>query len=97
MNAFITIIISYILLSGASQSGDHICVHGQPLATKAYVMNPRFSTPTSLPLYFFLEYKALQENEEFMKKCGKVSSFYFLLTQHSTQRHSCEEKRVSCR
>lgn len=84
MYTFITIIISYILLSGASQSGDHMNEHGLLFATKAYVMNPRFSTPTSLPFYFSLEYTALQENEEFMKKCGKVSSIYFLLTQHLT-------------
>lgn len=64
--------IEQIHLADASQSGDHINVHGLPLATKAYVMNPRFSTPTSLPLYFSLGYTALQENEEFRKKCGKV-------------------------
>lgn len=73
MYAFITIIISYPLLSDASNSGDYI-----HLETKAYVMNPRFSTPLSLPLYFTLEYTVLQENEEFMKNCGKVSSFEFL-------------------
>lgn len=64
--------IEQIHLAGASQSGDHMNEHGLLPATKAYVMNPRFSTPTSLPFYFSLEYTALQENEEFMKKCGKV-------------------------
>lgn len=49
--------------------------NGLDLKTKAYVMDPKFSTPTSLPLYFSLGYKVLQENEDFMKDCGKVSSF----------------------
>lgn len=40
--------------------------------TRSYVMNPKFSTSTSLPLYFYLGYQVLQENEEFMKEYGKV-------------------------
>lgn len=47
---------------------------GQDLL-KAYVRDPKFSTPTSLPLYFSLGYRVLQGNKEYMKDCGKVSSF----------------------
>lgn len=67
--------------------------NGLHLGTRAYVMNPRFSTPTSLPLYFYLGYQVLQENEEFMKDCGKVSLFDFLLTQYSALRNPCEDKK----
>lgn len=51
---------------------------GLSWGTRSYVMNPKFSTSTSLPIYFYLGYQVLQENEEFMKVCGKVSSFYIL-------------------
>lgn len=47
--------------------------------TILYKTNPKFSSSTSLPLYFYLGYQILQENEEFMKECGKVSSFIFFL------------------
>lgn len=40
--------------------------------TRSYKTNPKFSTSTSLPLYLYLGYHILQENEEFMKECGKV-------------------------
>lgn len=52
-------------------------------------MNPKFSTPTSLPLYFSLGYKVLQENEEFMETCGNVGLLEFLLTL--TLRNPCEK------
>nr|XP_034319463.1 uncharacterized protein LOC117687296 [Crassostrea gigas] len=54
----------------ASQSGRQL--HEQHFEKKAYVMNPKFSTPISLPLYFSLGYKVLQENEEFMETCGNI-------------------------
>lgn len=52
-------------------------------------MNPKFSTSTSLPLYFYLGYQVLQENEEFMKEYGKVGSFYFF----PNSRQKCREMR----
>lgn len=48
---------------------------------RSYKTHPKFSTSTSLPLYFHLGYQILQENKEFMEKCGKVSSLnIFYLT-----------------
>lgn len=39
--------------------------------SRQYVLNPKYSTPTSLPLYFYFGYQLLQESE-LMKKCGHV-------------------------
>lgn len=39
--------------------------------SRPYVLNPKYSTPTSLPLYFYFGYQLLQESE-LMKKCGHV-------------------------
>lgn len=39
--------------------------------SRPYVLSPKYSTPTSLPLYFYFGYQLLQESE-LMKKCGHV-------------------------
>lgn len=38
---------------------------------RPYVLNPKYSCPTSLPLYFYFGYQLLQETEQ-MKECGPV-------------------------
>lgn len=38
---------------------------------RPYVLNPKYSCPTSLPLYFYFGYQILQETEQ-MKECGPV-------------------------
>lgn len=45
---------------------------GRQSKTGPFVLNPKLSTSTSLPLYFFIGYQILQENKEYMKCCGKV-------------------------
>lgn len=39
--------------------------------TRPYILNPKISAPTSLPLYFFFGYQLLQESPH-MEKCGPV-------------------------
>lgn len=77
------------LHADASQSGCQI--YEEHVETKAYVMDPKFSTPTSLPLYFSLGSKVLQQKEESSDNCWKVSLFDVLLTKYSTLRNPSEE------
>lgn len=39
--------------------------------SRPYMLNPKYSAPTSLPLYFFFGYQLLQESDH-MNKCGPV-------------------------
>lgn len=39
--------------------------------SRPYVLNPKYSTPTSLPLYFYFGYQLLQESGH-MEECGPV-------------------------
>eukprot|EP00105_Crassostrea_gigas_P000727 XP_011412642.1 PREDICTED: uncharacterized protein LOC105317633 [Crassostrea gigas] len=39
--------------------------------SRPYVLNPKFSTPTSLPLYFYFVYQLLQESN-LLKDCGPI-------------------------
>lgn len=40
--------------------------------SRPYVLNPKYSTPTSLPLYFYFVYQLLQESKR-LEECGPVS------------------------
>ncbi|XP_065938117.1 transient receptor potential cation channel subfamily M member-like 2 isoform X1 [Magallana gigas] len=44
---------------------------GFKLESRPYVLNPKFSTPTSLPLYFYFGYQLLQESD-LLEECGPV-------------------------
>lgn len=44
---------------------------------RPYVLNPKYSCPTSLPLYFYFGYQLLQETEQ-MKECGPVRNYFFI-------------------
>lgn len=44
---------------------------GFKLESRPYVLNPKYSTPTSLPLYFYFGYQILQESN-LMEDCGPV-------------------------
>lgn len=46
--------------------------------SRPYVLNPKYSTPTSLPLYFYFGYQLLQEYNKVVE-CGPVSIFYILI------------------
>lgn len=43
--------------------------------SRPFILNPMYSTPTSLPLYFFFGYQLLQESD-LMKRCGPVSNMF---------------------
>nr|XP_034320574.1 transient receptor potential cation channel subfamily M member 2-like isoform X2 [Crassostrea gigas] len=44
--------------------------------SRPFILNPKYSTPTSLPLYFFFGYQLLQESDQLgpklMKLCGPI-------------------------
>uniref|UniRef100_A0A8W8NSN5 TRPM SLOG domain-containing protein n=1 Tax=Magallana gigas TaxID=29159 RepID=A0A8W8NSN5_MAGGI len=40
--------------------------------SRPHVLNPKYSTPTSLPLYFYFVYQLLQESKR-LEECGPVS------------------------
>lgn len=42
--------------------------------SKTYVLNPKYSTPTSLPLYFYFGYQLFQESKCF-EECGPILLF----------------------
>lgn len=46
---------------------------------RPYVLNPKFSAPTSLPLYFFFGYQLFQESES-LERCGPVRFRNFLFS-----------------
>nr|XP_034320576.1 transient receptor potential cation channel subfamily M member-like 2 isoform X2 [Crassostrea gigas] len=39
--------------------------------SRPYVLNPKYSTPTSLPLYFYFVYQLLQESKR-LEECGPI-------------------------
>lgn len=41
-------------------------------SNRVHVLNPKYSTPTSLPLYFYFVYQILQEKKE-LDQLGPVS------------------------
>lgn len=48
--------------------------------SRPFILNPMYSTPTSLPLYFFFGYQLLQESD-LMKRCGPVSNMCCCLNE----------------
>lgn len=46
--------------------------------SRPYVLNPKYSTPTSLPLYFYFGYQLLQEYNKVVE-CGPARIFYILI------------------
>lgn len=46
--------------------------------SRPYVLNPKYSTPTSLPLYFYFVYQLLQESKR-LEECGPVSWDLFII------------------
>lgn len=47
------------------------------MKSRPHVLNPKFSTPTSLPLYFYFVYQLLQESKR-LEDCGPVSKDTFI-------------------
>lgn len=47
-------------------------LEGSNMISRAHVLNPKYSTPTSLPLYFYFVYQILQESDE-LGQLGPVS------------------------
>ena len=53
------------------------------------ILNPKFTSPTSLPLYFYFGYQLLQESD-LLQKCGHVR--WFILIGYSF--HISKNKRL---
>ena len=60
--------------------------------SRPYVLNPKYTSPSSLPLYFYFGYQLLQETNE-MKKSGPVSLRNIALV--SNQRKNCKNDRFN--
>lgn len=46
-------------------------LEGFSMESRAHVLNPKYSTPTSLPLYFYFVYQLLQESKR-LEECGPI-------------------------
>lgn len=67
--------ITWKLLSKNSISPEEDTIHelleGYKKESRPGVLNPKFTSPTSLPLYFYFGYQLLQESD-LLQKCGHV-------------------------
>lgn len=45
--------------------------------SKPYMLNPKYSTPTSLPLYFYFGYQLFQESK-CLEECGPVRNKFLV-------------------
>lgn len=62
------------LLKNSVNPDDRILnenLKGLKRKSRPYVLNPKFSTPTSLPLYFYFVYQLLQESKR-LEDCGPI-------------------------
>lgn len=55
-----------------SVSPQDVKFEGFNMKSRTHVLNPKYSTPTSLPLYFYFVYQLLQEEKK-IKQYGPVS------------------------
>lgn len=55
-----------------SVSPEERMFEGFNMESRIHILNPKYSTPTSLPLYFFFVYQLLQESKN-LEKFGPVS------------------------
>lgn len=55
-----------------SDEREDTMLEGSNMISRAHVLNPKYSTPTSLPLYFYFVYQVLQESDE-LGQLGPVS------------------------
>nr|XP_034329613.1 transient receptor potential cation channel subfamily M member-like 2 isoform X2 [Crassostrea gigas] len=56
---------------GPSEKTIYELLEGFKKDIRPYVLNPKFSAPTSLPLYFFFGYQLFQESES-LERCGPI-------------------------
>lgn len=63
---------------GPSEKTIYELLEGFKKDIRPYVLNPKFSAPTSLPLYFFFGYQLFQESES-LERCGPVRLNNFFL------------------
>nr|XP_022311261.1 uncharacterized protein LOC111116555 [Crassostrea virginica] len=67
--------ITWKLLSKNSISPEEDTIHelleGYKKESRPGVLNPKFTSPTSLPLYFYFGYQLLQESD-LLQKCGHI-------------------------
>lgn len=63
------------------------------MESRPYVLNPKYSTPTSLPLYFYFGYQILQESN-LMEACGPVRLLFMkILTTLKSNLSDCSGTR----
>lgn len=68
-----TISLAWTLLSTKEKSPQFIIPLFEELKeSRPFILNPKISAPTSLPLYFYFGYQLLQESTH-MEICGPVS------------------------
>lgn len=60
------------ILQKNSDELGYTMVKGSKMISRAHVLNPKYSTPTSLPLYFYFVYQILQESNK-LDQLGPVS------------------------
>lgn len=53
--------------------------------SRAYVLNPKFASPTSLPLYFYFGYQLLQESNLLMRSGRVRNEINTLLSSHEPE------------
>lgn len=69
-----------LVLSSTGKSKSTISINNAFKGLKEsrpYVLNPKYTTPTSLPLYFYFGYQLMQGKGE-IHECGHVSIFHIL-------------------
>lgn len=69
-----------LVLSSTGKSKSTISINNAFKGLKEsrpYVLNPKYTTPTSLPLYFYFGYQLMQGKGE-INECGHVSIFHIL-------------------
>lgn len=49
----------------------NLLLEGYKRESRPYVLNPKYTSPTSLPLYFYFGYQLLLESK-LMQECGHV-------------------------
>lgn len=72
--------LTWTLASSRSKSNIINNVFERLKESWPYVLNPKYTTPTSLPLCFFFGYQLMQvpENKHGIEKCGHVGIFNIL-------------------
>lgn len=64
--------LTWKFLQKNSVSPEDSILEGFNIESRRHVLNPKYSTPTSLPLYFYFVYQLLQESQG-LEKYGPLA------------------------